>query len=72
MPQVDQPTPNLEIGEWVQGGPSNIDQEIGRVILIEVIQVNCPGCFISGLPQVIEVYTQYKDRPNGLRRLCRN
>ena len=51
MPEVNQPAPNLEVAEWVQGDPSNIDQERGKVILIEVIQVNCPGCFISGLPE---------------------
>jgi len=63
MPEVNQPAPNLEVAEWVQGDPSNIDQERGKVILIEVIQVNCPGCFISGLPEVIEVYTKHKDQP---------
>jgi len=63
MPEVNQPASNLEVDEWVQGDPSNIDQERGKVILIEVIQVNCPGCFIAGLPEVIEVYTKHKDDP---------
>lgn len=63
MPEVNQPAPNLEVSEWVQGDPTNIDQERGKVILIEVIQVNCPGCFIAALPEVIEVYTKYKDQP---------
>ncbi len=63
MAEVNQPAPNLEVAEWVQGAPSNIDQERGKVILIEVIQVNCPGCFISALPEAIEVYTKHKDHP---------
>jgi hypothetical protein len=49
--------PNLKIGEWVQGVPTNIDREIGKVIVVEVFQVNCPGCFLYGIPEVIGVYS---------------
>lgn len=48
--------PNLNIGEWVQGVPTNIDKEIGKVIVVEVFQVNCPGCFLYSIPEVIEIY----------------
>ena len=48
--------PNLEIGEWVQGVPTNIDKEQGKVIVVEVFQVNCPGCFLYGIPEAIGVY----------------
>lgn len=47
----------------VQGNPSNIDEEVGNVILIEVFQVNCPGCFIGGLPEVIQAYMTFKGKP---------
>ena len=30
-PKTRQPAPNLEIEQWVQGSPTNIDQEIGNV-----------------------------------------
>lgn len=63
MPAVNQPAPNLQIAEWVQGDPTNIDQQRGRVLLIEVFQVNCPGCFIGGLPEVIQTYMDYRDQP---------
>lgn len=63
MPVVNQPAPNLEVAEWVQGDPSNIDQQRGKVILIEVFQVNCPGCFTGGLPEAIQTYLTFKDRP---------
>ena len=63
MSAVNQPATNLQVAEWVQGDPSNIDQELGRVILIEVFQVNCPGCFIGGLPEVIQAYMTYKEKP---------
>jgi hypothetical protein len=63
MPAVNEPAPNLQVAEWVQGTPSNIYQERGRVILIEVFQVNCPGCFIGGLPEVIQTYMTFKEKP---------
>jgi hypothetical protein len=63
MSAVNKPAPNLHLAEWVQGDPSNIDQQRGRVILVEVFQVNCPGCFIGGLPEVIQTYMTFKEKP---------
>ncbi|MGB7633511.1 MAG: TlpA family protein disulfide reductase, partial [Nitrososphaeraceae archaeon] len=40
----------------VQGVPTNIDKEQGKVIVVEVFQVNCPGCFLYGIPEAIGVY----------------
>jgi len=51
--------PNLHVSEWVQGLPTNIDKNIGKVVLIEVFQVNCPGCFMYALPNAIEIYKNY-------------
>ena len=51
--------PNLIGSEWVQGKPTNIDRETGHVVLVEVFQVNCPGCFIHGIPQVVEMHSKY-------------
>lgn len=56
--------PNLHISEWVQGKPTNIDKEKGNVVVVEVFQVNCPGCFMYGIPEAIDVYKKYRD--NGL------
>ncbi len=63
MPAVDETATNLQVAEWVQGPPSNIDQQRGRVILIEVFQVNCPGCFIGGLPEAIQMHMTFKEKP---------
>src|SRR5919199_2043143 len=54
--------PNLKVSEWVQGKPTNIDKEKSNVILIEVFQVNCPGCFLYGIPDVIEIYNKYNNK----------
>lgn len=65
--QIGNKAPNLAVSEWVQGRPTNIDKESGNVILVEVFQVNCPGCFIRGMPQAIDMYKKYHD--SGLRVL---
>jgi peroxiredoxin len=65
--QIGNKAPNLAVSEWVQGRPTNIDKESGNVILVEVFQVNCPGCFTHGIPQAIDVYKKYHN--SGLRVL---
>jgi hypothetical protein len=54
--------PNLEVSTWVQGKPTNIDKERGNVVLVEVFQVNCPGCFLYSIPEVIDIYRRYTDK----------
>jgi thiol-disulfide isomerase/thioredoxin len=56
--------PNLAVSTWVQGKPTNIEEERGNVVLVEVFQVNCPGCFLYGIPEAIEIYRKYRD--NGV------
>lgn len=58
--QIGKHAPNFKVSSWVQGNSTNIDLERGKVVVIEVFQVNCPGCFIYGIPNVIEVYNKYK------------
>lgn len=64
---VGQKAPNLKVSKWVQGMPTNFDQEKDHVVLVEVFQVNCPGCFLYGIPEAIDVYNKYKD--DGVRVL---
>src|SRR5919201_449798 len=54
--------PNLQVSTWVQGKPTNIDKEKGNIVLVEVFQVNCPGCFIYGIPEAIDIYKKYRDK----------
>ncbi|HEX2473001.1 MAG TPA: TlpA disulfide reductase family protein [Nitrososphaera sp.] len=54
--------PNLEVSMWVQGKPTNIDGERGNVVLVEVFQVNCPGCFLYSMPEAIDIYRKYRDK----------
>ena len=58
-----QPAPNLSVSAWVQGAATNLDEQRGNVVLIEVFQVNCPGCFFSALPEAIKVHDRFAGRP---------
>ena len=54
--------PNLQVSTWVQGKPTNIDNEKGNVVIVEVFQVNCPGCFLYSIPETIDIYRKYNDK----------
>lgn len=58
------PAPELQVSEWVQGGPINLKDYQGKVVVVEVFQVNCPGCFVYGIPEAIDNYNKYKN--NGV------
>jgi peroxiredoxin len=57
--RIGEKAPNLAVSQWMQGRPTNIDQERGNVILVEVFQVNCPGCFTHGIPQALNLHLKY-------------
>lgn len=65
--KIGEKAPNLKVSEWVQGLETNFDQEKDHVILVEVFQVNCPGCFLHGMPEAINIYNKFKD--DGVRVL---
>lgn len=62
MSRIGARAPNLQVSTWVQGKPTNIDKENGNVVVVEVFQVNCPGCFMYGIPEAADLYTKYRDR----------
>ena len=62
---IGEKTPNFGVSEWVQGAPTNFDQEKDHIVLLEVFQVNCPGCFMNAIPDAINIYNKFKD--DGVR-----
>ena len=60
MPTIGEKAPNLKLGKWVQGMETNFDKEGDNVKLVEVFQVNCPGCFMYSMPEVINIYQKFK------------
>ena len=63
MPQINELAPDLEVAEWVQGEPSNISRQKGKIVIVKVFQVNCPGCFIAGFPEILEALQKFSDEP---------
>ena len=59
--KIGEKVPNFGVSEWVQGAPTNFDQEKDHIVLLEVFQVNCPGCFMHAIPEAINIYNKYKD-----------
>jgi len=56
---VGEKAPNIQVSKWVQGLPTNFDKEKDHIVLVEVFQVNCPGCFLYGIPEAINIYNKY-------------
>lgn len=50
------------VDTWVQGGPITLSDLVGSVVLVEVFQVNCPGCFLYALPKAIQLHETYQDK----------
>ena len=57
--QIGQKAPNLKVSKWVQGMDTNLDEQNDNIVVVEVFQVNCPGCFMYGIPESIEIYNKY-------------
>ena len=60
MAVIGEKAPNLKLEKWVQGMDTNFDKEGDNVKLVEVFQVNCPGCFMHSIPEIINIYKKYK------------
>ena len=60
MAVIGEKAPNLKLGKWVQGIDTNLDKEGDNVKLVEVFQVNCPGCFMHSIPEIINIYNNHK------------
>lgn len=58
---INQHAPELELQTWLQGEPSNISEHRGKVILVEIFQVNCTGCFVHALPEVIRLHSLFEN-----------
>ena len=57
LAQTGQKAPNLKVSKWVQGMDTNLDKQGDNIVLVEVFQVNCPGCFMYGIPNLYKFTT---------------
>jgi len=59
---IGKPAPDIQVETWVQGEPANFSTLSGRVVLVEVFQLNCPGCFVHALPQARHLHQAYHEQ----------
>lgn len=59
---IEKTAPQPEIECWVQGYEPPINELTGQVVLIEIIQVNCTGCFVHALPEVIRLHETHESQ----------
>lgn len=59
---INKQAPELLVASWVQGSPVTFADLSGKVVLVEVFQLNCPGCFLQGLPEAIRLHDRYADQ----------
>lgn len=60
--RIGQAAPPLAVDSWLQGDPTTLSDLAGRVVLVAVFQVNCPGCFLYCLPRVEGLYRRYREQ----------
>ncbi|MEO1575954.1 MAG: TlpA disulfide reductase family protein [Pseudomonadota bacterium] len=59
------PASSLHVSEWLNtSSPVSLDALRGRVVMIEVFQMLCPGCVSQGLPQAQRIERLFG--PQGL------
>lgn len=63
--EIGKVAPNFGVSSWVQGGPTNFGRERDHVVVLEVFQVICPGCFMYAIPDAIRMHDRYHD--DGVR-----
>lgn len=59
--RVGKPAPPLAVDEWVRGKPATLDELKGKVVLLDVFQIICPGCH-KAHPEIVRMQKQYKDK----------
>lgn len=63
---IGESAPELQTKKWMQtsetGNPISLQQLRGQIVVIEVFQVNCPGCFVHALPEIVRLYNTYHKR----------
>ena len=56
---IGQTAPELEISAWLQGEATTLQDLRGKVVLVEVFQLNCAGCFVHALPEAAHLHKTY-------------
>jgi thiol-disulfide isomerase/thioredoxin len=57
---LGRPAPALDVSEWVAGTAQSLDKLKGKVVLLDVFQIICPGCEAAH-PQIVQLAKDYRD-----------
>ena len=57
--RVGKPAPALAVDDWVRGRPTTLDELKGKVVLLDIFQIICPGCH-KAHPEIVRMQKQYK------------
>lgn len=49
------PAHELQVSQWFNSAPLSLNALHGRVVVLEVFQMLCPGCVSHALPQALEI-----------------
>lgn len=52
--------PPLVVDRWVRGGPLDLADLRGRVVVLEAFQMLCPGCVNHALPQAKRIQQAFR------------
>ena len=55
------PAPTLAVQEWVRGEPATLDDLKGKVVLLDIFQIICPGCRAAH-PYIVQMQKRYGDQ----------
>ena len=50
----------LAVDEWVRGRPTTLDALKGKVVLLDIFQIICPGCHAAH-PEIVRMQKRYKN-----------
>ncbi len=68
MAPLTKPSPDLApplvVSQWFNTNEAiTLDQLRGRVVLIDVFQMLCPGCVMQSMPQAVRLWHHYRASP---------
>ncbi|MBI2944912.1 MAG: TlpA family protein disulfide reductase [Candidatus Wallbacteria bacterium] len=52
------PAPVLQVQQWVAGSPLTLEQLKGKVVLLDMFQIICPGCHAAH-PHIVKMQQRY-------------
>ncbi len=58
--RVGKPAPALAVDDWARGHPTTLDELRGKVVLLDIFQVICPGCH-KAHPEIARMQKQYEE-----------